>query len=149
LRVSGSCHWAGWSIFAFALTLSGCSTQEFRDGTIAPSYNSLRNFVYAYSSASARLGRPPKTAAEFKSAVAKTGANADELLRSPANGSELVVHWGVDLKSLRSADGRLPIWVYEKRPVNGKRWVVQERYPAELTEQEFRDAAFAPGFKPN
>lgn len=106
----------------------------------------LRKVVLAYTQATSKLKRPPKDAKELRPFLEKVG-DPDQLLRSPRNGEEFVIHWGTNLSSLPQVGLRWPIWLYEKTPHRGTRWVVQERKPFELTEDEFRQAAFAPGFK--
>jgi len=126
--------------------IAGCNSETVRDGNVAPAYSQFRNFAHAYVQATGSLNRPPNNAEELKPFLAKFG-NADELLRSPADGAPLVVCWGVDVAKLTSQNNRSPIWVYEPNSHSGKRWALKERNPVELTEADFAAALFAPGFK--
>ncbi len=69
------------------------------------------------------------------------------MLNSPIDGAELVVKWGVDLKTLRPQDNKQPVWGFERNSRGGKRWVLQARLPVEMSDQELRDAVFVPGLK--
>ena len=109
--------------------------------------NRLRNFTMAYLHATNALNRPPRNAEELKPYLTKIG-DPKELLSSPRDGAEWIVHWGADLRKLPAQGDKSPVWLYEKNPHAGKRWVLRERNPMELADEEFRNSLFAPGFKP-
>lgn len=106
----------------------------------------MRNLSTAYMQATLALGHPPKNAQELTPYLAKLG-DVKELLKSPIDGEDLVIAWGVDMRSLKRQGSDFPIWVYEKNDHNGKRWVLQERNPMEMTNEQLANAPFAPGFK--
>jgi len=67
----------------------------------------------------------------------------DKLLRSPIDGEEFVIIWGVDPRTEPPMDGKLPILVYEKKGIGGKRyvWQLPTRIVA-MTDDELRTAYF-------
>jgi hypothetical protein len=134
------------ALLLFAAT--GCGSQASKEQSVAPTHSQLRTLALVYTQASFGLNRPPTNAEDLKPYLAKLGGNDNESPPPEIDWANWVVHWGVDPKNLTiGADGAYPIWVYEKSPQSGKRWVVQGRHPAELTEEQFRSATFAPGLK--
>jgi hypothetical protein len=125
----------------------GCGGSDRpKEMTVAPAHDQLRNLTTAYAQATNALNRPPANAEEVKPYFAKLGG--EDAPRPTIDWADWQVHWGADLRNLPPGpDGVGPIWVYAKNPVGGKRWVVQGRFPVELTEDQFRAAAFAPGLK--
>lgn len=136
----------GWVLLVLLSGAYGCGASKPIEVEIAPTYNNLRNLTLAYMQATMSLNHPPANAEQLRPFLAKMG-DPKELLSSPIDGEELVIHWGVDLRSLRAKGNDWPIWVYEKNAHNGKRWVIQERNPIELTEEQFQQSLFAPGMK--
>jgi hypothetical protein len=132
-------------VLALLCGVNGCAPDAPKKIEIPAAYNNLRNLVVAYSQATTSLKHPPANAGEIKPFLEKFG-NPKEMLTS-TDGTELVIHWGVNLKNLKSQEGKFPIWVYETNPHDGKRWVIQERHPTELTEEAFMNSIFAPGMK--
>jgi hypothetical protein len=134
-------------LLVFLCGVVGCgASQKSEELTIPPVYNNLRQLSVSYSQATSELGRPPRSAEEAKPFLAKNG-DPKELLQSPLDGAPFVIQWGVDVRRLTTADGKKIIWVYEANAHSGKRWVLQERQIVELSEDDFRNAPFAPGMK--
>ena len=93
--------------------------------------------------------RPPQSAEELKPALGKLG-NPDDLLRSSRDGQPFVVCWGVDLLVPPTWAKATPVLAYEKRGVDGRRYVLTTRRRVELMpDQEFRKASFPPGHTPS
>jgi hypothetical protein len=118
----------------------------------------LRSIANAYFQATNSLDRPPASKDEimpFLKAPAdpnnpeKTGSPAD-VLRSPDDGEEFVIHWGVDVRDLNVSGNpdRLPVLAYERQGKDGKRYVLQVRNVRYLTDEEFRALPFPPGVRP-
>jgi hypothetical protein len=134
-------------LFAVLSGVVGCGGSSTTTVEVPKAQNNLRNFTSTYLSATERLRRPPKNADELKTDATKLGYDLKELTTSPIDGADLVVQWGVDIKALKSQDGKYPIWAYAKNPHNGKRWVLQSRHPVEMSEEEFKESPLAPGMK--
>jgi hypothetical protein len=102
----------------------------------------------AYVQACYRLGRPPKDVEEIKPNL--PGEFSDDLLRSSNDGEPLVIIWGTDPNAETSVMGDpYTVCAYEKRGVNGQRYVL--RFPLEvvlLNEEAFRKSVFPRGHKP-
>jgi len=138
---------AGWVLCVLLCGACGCGGSPQATVAIAPAHNNLRNLSLAYMQATTDLKRGPKNAQELKPYAAKAGYDLKEILNSPIDGAELVIQWGVDPRTLKSQDGKYPIWVYEKNPHGGKRWVLQGKSPVEMPEDELKNSPFAPGMK--
>lgn len=132
----------GFSI-AFAI---GCSGKP-ADRKLSETEDRLYTFGKAYIQASAVLKRGPKEFSEIKSYLP---ANApSDLLRSPNDGEEFVILWGVDFNKLPVGSDPYYIGAYEKNGKNGKRYVL--RFPIgvlSMTDAELKSAGFPPGHKP-
>ena len=101
----------------------------------------------AYMKTTQKLGRPPKNAEELRPALQESG-DPDELLRSPTDGQEFVIVWGVDPRREMPKDGKLPILIYEKTGSSGKRHVLQiPTMITTLTDDEMKSAYFPRGHK--
>jgi hypothetical protein len=79
----------------------------------------------AYHLASEQLRRAPANADELKPFLREVG-DPDSLLRSPNDGEQFVIQWGVDiLKPVPSKQARrLPVLAHEKLGRDGKRQVL-------------------------
>jgi len=131
-------------VFGSAL---GCGGSSQTNIEVPKAHNNLRTLTKVYVEATDSLKHPPKNAEEFKAYAAKAGVDVKDLTTSPVDGAELVIQWGVDIRTLKSQDGKYPIWAYEKNPHSGKRWVLQSKYIAEMSEEEFKDSPLVPGMK--
>ncbi len=110
----------------------------------------MRIYV-AYMRFSADQKRPPRNAEELKPFLAEFG-NADDILRSPRDGQPFVVCWGVDMRQAPASEGKpMPVVMYEKQGVDGRRYVLTApfRKVEVLSDQEFRQASFPPGYSPS
>jgi len=113
----------------------------------------------AYGKATLDLDRPPKNKEELLPFL-KPPANPDnpdaatlkpeDILRSPADGEEFVIHWGIDIRSLNMGGdpAKLPVLAYEKNSHNGKRLVLQGRTVTEVTDEQFSELPFPRGHNP-
>jgi hypothetical protein len=141
---------ASWALCVLLCGACGCGDPAPKSVETAPSLNTLRTFSTAYTQATIGLNRAPRNADEIKSYLSKLSEGKDpkEFLKSPIDGAPFVIAWGVDPRSLKGTeDGKFPIWAHEANPHSGKRWVVQSRHVIEMSEDDFRNATFAPGLK--
>lgn len=140
---------ARWVLCVLLCGAVGCGGGSAPQATVGipPAHNNLRNLSIAYMQATTELKRGPKSAEELKPFAAKAGFELKELVNSAVDGAELVIHWGVDPRNLKSQDGKYPIWVYEKNLHSGKRWVIQGRSPVEMSDEEFKNSPLSPGMK--
>jgi hypothetical protein len=128
-----------------ALALGGCRGQVDRPPD--PAEARLLQIGRAYTQACYRLNRAPKNFEEIKPNIC--GEIPPDLLRSPNDGQDFVIMWGVNYNELPPA-GNDPfiIAAYEQTSTSGKRFVL--RYPfsvVQLTDAEFQQAVFPPGFE--
>jgi hypothetical protein len=135
------------AVLAGLLGLAGCSGTS-ADRPLAPTEERLSRLGKAYLHACHRLGRAPRNAAELKPDL--EGDVPGDFFRSPNDGEEFVILWGVDFTQLLPGrDDPFTVGAYEKQGVNGKRYVL--RFPVgvvQMTEEELRKAVFPPGHKP-
>jgi hypothetical protein len=111
-----------------------------------PTAKNLEKIGDAYLRACTRLNRPPANMAELMLDLKDQGVPA-EILRSPNDGAEFEIVWGVELRRLRAKGNDVPIIAYEKRGKDGKRYVLRGRdEPLELSDSELRSAKFPDGY---
>src|SRR5688500_1657546 len=88
---------------AFGLLLlspCGCGSRPTVQA-VPESHQNLRNISFAYAQATDSLGRGPLNKEELKPFLKKMGDPA-EILRSPVDGQEFVIHWGLDYRKMKS-----------------------------------------------
>ena len=136
----------------FALLLvSGCSgahpITEFN-----PTESRLIKIGEAYRRAMRLLGHPPANFEEIKPSLLDA---KDEELRSPNDGEQFVIIYGVDYDKLPlPADKKSAIGAYEKKGAGGKRYVLRiSPLPFALamdllSDEQWKQAAFPPGYTP-
>jgi hypothetical protein len=129
-------------------TVVGCSSKHTNQQPLSETEERLYTIGKAYIQASAQLNRGPKTISEIKSFLPADAPG--DLLRSPNDGEEFVILWGVDFNKLPPVDAD-PFYIgaYEKTGKSGKRYVL--RFPigvVSMTDEEFKAAKFPPGHKP-
>lgn len=129
------------------IVAGGCSSQP-EDRKIPEAGQNIRLVALAYQHAQTGLGRPPRSAAELRPYLAKLG-DPTTLLRSPNDGEDYVVVWGIDPKSLHplattaDAPQQFPIWIHEAKGKDGLHWVFEGRRVHVLTDEQFRVAEIA------
>jgi hypothetical protein len=110
-----------------------------------PDQSYLRGIVRTYATAANNLGRPPRDIEEIKSLYAAVDPDSSKYVRSPRDGEEFVVVWGLDLDSA-SADA---VVAYERKGTGGKRMVVTaDSTVREVTTDELRKMKFPNSHKP-
>jgi hypothetical protein len=137
----------------FALLLvSGCSGSH--PGAVPnPTQSRLLKIGEAYRRATYRLGHPPANFEELKPGLLDA---KDEELRSPNDGEQFVIIYGVDYDKLPVPGDRkkCAIAAYEKKGAGAKRYVLRicpRPFPLAadlLSDEQWEHAAFPPGYTP-
>jgi hypothetical protein len=117
-------------------------------GTVAnkpPDESYLRGIVRVYATAARNLGRPPKDIEEIKAIYAPVDPDPSKYVRSPRDGEEFVVVWGLNLDAA-TAD---TVVAYERKGGDGKRMVVTaDSTVKEVTNDELKQMKFPKDYKP-
>jgi hypothetical protein len=110
-----------------------------------PDESNLRGIVRVYGIATRDLGRPPKSMDELTAIYAQADPDPSKYVRSPRDGEELVVVWGLDLER-QPAD---MVVAYERKGADGKRMVVTaDNIVRDVTNDEFAKLKFPKDYKP-
>lgn len=138
-------------LLGFALV--GCrSSSPSVGGKVDQSRQNLQRIGVAYSQASLTLRRSPRNLDELLTFLrdSKTGVPARDVLRSPDDGEEYVIVWGVDFARIVAAGGDPNVvFAYERRGKRGQRHVMKApNFVTLMTDSEFRKARFPPGHQP-
>ncbi len=128
------------------LAASGCGSGG-EPAAVPDAYQNLRKIGLAYRQATEANGRPPESVTDLMPFLRKLGDPA-AILRSPDDGEEYTILWGVDVLNVRPRGSTWPVLAYEKHGKGGKRRVLQVRFPTVMTDEELRNAYFPPGHKP-
>jgi hypothetical protein len=110
-----------------------------------PSFKNLRAICSAYVKAEQSLDRPPENVNDLLPFIKEWGDPAT-ILHSPDDGAEYKILYGVDILNQHPEDGKLPIIAYEQQGKDGSRYVLQVRYVRRMTDEEFKQARFPPGY---
>jgi hypothetical protein len=124
---------------------AGCggSSEPIKEQAPA-AFTNLRIICSAYLKAEQSLDRPPETLNDLLPFIKEAGDPAT-ILRSPDDGAEYKILYGVDILNQHPEDGKLPIIAYEQQGKDGGRYVLQVRYVRRMTDEEFKQARFPPG----
>ncbi|MEY4395442.1 MAG: hypothetical protein RL595_2691 [Planctomycetota bacterium] len=129
-------------LFALALTGCGGSPKESSLPT-DPTYLALEKIGNAYI----RIAPPPQQKAELVAALKGFG-KPEEILKSPNDGHEFIIVYGVKLQMLKATANEIPVVAFEKFGKDGKRYVLRGRNGiTQLTDAELREAKFPDGYK--
>jgi hypothetical protein len=112
----------------------------------------LHKIGRAYLRACDGLKRPPRNAAELRPYL--DPSDGEDVFRSPRDGEEYVILWGVKAAELQRSNNsdpgqRYPVLAYEKRGATGQRYVLQ--MPPQVTlmsDEELKKARFPSAHKP-
>jgi hypothetical protein len=115
---------------------SGVTTPPMKEST-----RNLKVIDIAYKKAMKENGKPPQSLAEIMPFLKEEGEPAD-FLRSPEDGQEYVIHWGMDPNV-----NPFQVLAYEKEGKNGKRYVLWGKAVFFMRDEEFKEAPFPPGYK--
>ena len=113
--------------------------------TKPPDQSYFRGIVRTYATAARNLGRPPKSIEEIKALYAPVDPDPSKYVRSPRDGEEFVVVWGLDLDRA-SAD---TVVAYERKGSDGKRMVITaDSAVREVTNDELKQLKFPKSHQP-
>jgi len=135
-----------WILGLSLLAISGCSRGS-SEQTLTPVEDRLVKIASAYNHATIQLQRAPKEMSEIRPYLTTDG---DDVTRSPIDGEEFVILWGVEYNKLPpKREDPFTVAAYEKRGAGGKRYVL--RVPTQvlpMTDEELARAVFPPGYQP-
>ena len=136
-------------LLAAGSILPGCSpTEVIVHAKLDPSHENLVHIRTAYVRFNTANRRPPAGPEDLKPFLREFG-NPEEILRSPRDRDLYVICWGVDLSRPPSWATGAPVLAYERRPVEGKRYVLTTHGSVSLMgDEEFFGASFPPGHQP-
>jgi hypothetical protein len=134
--------WVGL-LAGFGTALGGCGGEK--TGEAPPTYQNLQSISAAYLEATNSQDRPPSDLNELTPFLKKRG-DPNALLKG-TDGEALVIIYGVDYRTAKLQDGKLPVTAYEKTGQGGKRYVLQIRTISRVSDEEFRQLPFPPGHK--
>jgi hypothetical protein len=129
------------------LPLAGCTKPVSREDEQT---NDLNNIARAYGIIVNDSHRPPRGVEELKTLLsglhkADMVPDPEEIFVSSRDGQPYVIIYGANLGTVSSPE----ILAYEKKGADGKRYVLlMSRDVRQLTDQEFKQARFANGHKP-
>jgi hypothetical protein len=128
------------------LVAAGCGKSRTTE-LESPTAEKLRTLHDVYQRANIRLGRPPASMADLLPEFKEQGKNPAEVLRSPNDGADFEIVWGVELRRLKARGDDVPVIAFEKHGKDGKRHVLRARERVdELTDGELRSAKFPDGY---
>jgi hypothetical protein len=107
------------------------------------SYENLRAIADSYLKATKTLGHPPQNLDEFLPFLKKIGP-PEKLLRSPEDGEDYKIVWGIDLNR---AGTRNTLLAYEQKGKSGQRYVLLGHHVTQMTDEAFEKASKAPATK--
>lgn len=115
------------------------------------SYQHLKIIGAAYMHAISDLGHPPANVQELLPYIKYKGEGGPTAaLRSPNDGQEYKILWGVPMEDLQQPDenGQYPVLAYEPQGKDGVHMVlVGSRYVKPMTDEQLQKASFPPGHK--
>jgi hypothetical protein len=129
------------------LAVAGCRARPIERKELSPAGQHLEKIGDAYLRATTHLDRPPKNLEELVD-VMKIYSKPEEILRSPGDGENFEIVWGVELRRMTATGRDIPIVAYEKVGKDGRRHVLRGRTEVLLlTPGELKSAKFPPGYK--
>ncbi len=130
------------SLFFVAL-FAGCNSEvPVHQG----SAENLNKIAEAYRAATEKTGKPPQSQADLKPYL-PAGADVNKLFTSPNDNEPFVIIWGTDPRT--GMDLKPKVVGYEKKGVDGKRFVFTVMGVSMMTDEDFAQANFPPGHKPS
>ena len=137
-----------WCVLFVCLSPVGCGKKGPSTEPLTPTEENLETIGEAYTRATIRLNRPPENLNDLLPSLREGRGKPDELLRSPNDGENFEIVWGVELRMLKAKGNDIPVIAYEKKGKGGKRHVLRGRSGLlVLTETELRSAKFPEGYK--
>jgi hypothetical protein len=126
----------------------GCSQPTVVEKKVDPTQQQLILIGAAYQQYTYTKEAPPSKAEDLTQFIKDLGGN-DTTWTSTRDGQPFVIVWNLDLRQPPTWAKSTPVLVYEKKGINGKRFVRTVMGSVEeLSEQEFAAASFPPGHAP-
>jgi hypothetical protein len=124
---------------------SGCGSKSTEP--LSPTQQALQKIGAAYTRGSQRLNHPPANRDELLSVLQMMQMNAD-VLRSPNDGEEFVIVWGVELRNQKMKPDERPVIAFEKVGKDGKRFVLRGTGDIqEMTDSQLKGCTLPPDYK--
>jgi hypothetical protein len=115
---------------------SGCRSTTSK--AVPESSRNLRCIRDAYLKATEKLERPPANLQELMPFLKEEG-EPDQILRSPEDGQDYVIHWGADANANPAV-----VLAYEKQGKDGRRYVLWGPIVWFLSDEELKQKPFPP-----
>ena len=130
-------------LFLFFTCLIGCGEEKPTMLIEDPTHLALEKIGNAYI----RAEKPPQNINELLT-VMKMCNFPKELLKSPNDGQEFVIVYGVNLRMLKATGNQVPIVAFEKMGKDGKRYVLRgQSSVSQLSDSELQTSKFPDGYK--
>lgn len=108
-----------------------------------PTHLALEKIGNAY----VRVQGVPKSKADLLP-ILKSFGKPEDILKSPNDGQEFVIVYGVELRMMKATGNDVPVVAFEKTGKDGKRFVLRGRDAvSQLSDAELRGATFPQGYK--
>ncbi|MSU80564.1 MAG: hypothetical protein EXS16_21055 [Gemmataceae bacterium] len=120
--------------------MTGCRKTAMSK-SMQQSPQNLMSFGKAYREATLRLGQPPASLDQMAQELKDLG-DTDQLLRSPEDNENYVIHWGAAAHA-----NPAHVLAYEKVGKDGKRYVLWGHIVWFLTDEELKTKPFPPGYR--
>lgn len=135
------------------ILVCGCGNSANTDDASPPNEVQKRLLAIgdAYVRATAEKGKPPQSINDLtaKLKLRKDLGKPEDMLRSPDDGQNFEIVFGVNLIGLKETGSDLPIVAFERTGKDGRRHVLRgDRDVQSLSESEIRAGKFPPGYKP-
>lgn len=138
-----------WVVFLAWCAALGCGAPGTPVDKVDPTAKNLDRIGDAYVRATMTLRRPPENLQELEPVLAMQG-KPEDILRSPNDGEDFVIVWGVELRRLKAQGNAVPVVAYEKKGKDGKRYVLRGRAEVILlTDGQLKAATFPAGYTPS
>jgi hypothetical protein len=141
-----------WLCLWLCLVTAGCGRSGPGAAKIDDVRQSMQRIGVGYNQATLKLGRPPRDLDELLPFLRDPQQPGDvkDLLRSPNDGEEYVIIWGVDFGELsKQVPNPYVIFAYEKHGKGGQRHAMQlPNFVSVMTDAEFQKGRFPPGHRP-
>jgi hypothetical protein len=135
----------GYGLLGSLLAL-GCSSSATPEPPTPTAIN-LQAIGDAYVRATQRLTRPPANLNELLPSLKEHG-KVEQLLRSPSDGVNFEIVWGIELRMLKARGSDVPIVAYERFGKDGLRHVLRGRSEVLLlSEGSLKAAKFPEDYK--
>ncbi len=139
-------------LLLLGIAAAGCGSSTPVAGEVDVSRQNLQKIGVAYAKSTAQLKRPPEKSDDLLPFLKSDTRPGDPLsvLRSPNDGENYVIVWGVDVRKLVISRNKTRVVIaYEKREKEGVRYVLRApNHVVKVTDEQFKKATFPPAHRP-